>query len=101
MWSAASPRRGVLDAVRKVAAPSWEAVMGANQRFDVSSGRAARLASLRSAISAGTYTANPADVAESLVAWIATPVQFDRSVKFFDDDVDPESNQPKDHNTRR
>ena len=48
----------------------------------------------------------PEAVAESLVGWIATPDQFDRPVKFFDDSVDRNNTETvqtreKDHQTRR
>ncbi len=38
-----------------------------------------RLRDLQAQIAAGTYAPDPADVAESLVGWIAEPRQFDRN----------------------
>ncbi len=62
--------------------------MDANPAFDVSSGRAARLAGLRDAIRSGTYAPATDAVAESLVGWISPPEQFERPVKSQDASVD-------------
>lgn len=75
--------------------------MDANAAFDVDSGRAARVAALRSAITAGEYAPDVDDVAESLVGWIAVPAQFDGPVKFRSGDVDREIHTAADHQTRR
>ena len=75
--------------------------MDANAAFDVGSRRAARVAALRSAITAGEYAPAVDDVAESLVSWIAAPAQFDGPVKFRSDDVDRGTHTAQDHETRR
>lgn len=75
--------------------------MDANAAFDVDSRRAARVAALRSAITAGEYAPEIDAVAESLVGWIAAPAQFDGPVKFRSDDVDRKTHTGVDHQTRR
>ena len=62
--------------------------MDANPVFDVSSGRAARLADLREAIRSGSYAPSADAVAESLVGWISPPERFERPVKFSDAPAD-------------
>ena len=61
----------------------------------------ARLARLRAEITAGTY-APPSDaVAESLVGWIATPEQFERTAARADDQGDDSGRGGGDQEGRR
>jgi hypothetical protein len=84
-----------------VSAPSWEVAMDPNHGFDVTTARSERLVALRTAIAAGSYAPDPESIAESLVGWIATPEQFERSVKKSLDDADREGHTAQDHHPRR
>ena len=75
--------------------------MDPNRGFDFTSTRVARLVELREAIAAGRYEPEADSVAESLVGWIATPQQFERSVKKSLDDADRQAQTAQDHQPRR
>lgn len=72
-----------------------------NHGFDVTPARSVRLVELREAIAAGRYAPDTDSIAESLVGWIATPEQFERSVKKSLGDADREAHTAQDHHPRR
>jgi hypothetical protein len=61
----------------------------------------ARLARLRAEITDGTYAPPPDAVAESLVAWIARPEQFERGAARADDHADRAVRDRRDKEGRR
>ncbi len=60
-----------------------------------------RVEQLRAAIEAGAYAPDPDAVAESVLAWTASPALLDGTVKKISDPADSKVQTAKDHHSRR